>query len=161
MFELRCLSVSYGLICVLKGLYNFYVSLMIMNSIAMLTPIATTIIVLIALQNVALVMMGLKLIKMAISSHEDTPHIARSVVKEALPAYLLTQGFTQIMINILPILFFPVIPFRMVLNSEIGMTYIFMGTVLAKFGHEHLGNQLDHAPDQELNNFSNQLGFAP
>lgn len=161
MFELRCFSAYYGLICVLKGLYYFYMSLIIMNSIAMLPPIAATIMVLRVLQYVALFMMGLKLIKMAISPHEDTPHILRSVVKEALPAYLLTQGCSQIMINILSILFFPIIPLTMALTYGISMTYIFMGIVLAKFGHEHLGNQLDHAPDQELNNFANQLGFAP
>lgn len=156
MFELRCLAVGCGLIYVLNGLYYLYFSLAILNSLAMLPAMVAISVGLSLIKHIASILMGLKFFQMAVSDPNDTPNIARSVAKDALPAYLCTQG----MAAILKVCLFPLMP-QMIITAGVGITSIFMGLFLAKFAREHLGNPQDLVHDQELDALPHGMGFVP
>ena len=157
MFELRCLMALGGFYYWLNSLY--YLSLLSPLIINPIFPFALLGISAIFIHLTASTLMGLKMLEMAISTPNNTPHATRSVAR-ALPFFLYAEGTAKFLNVTMMLLVMHEMTITIAAIMGMGIGCVFLALVLNKFNHNHLGNPADHVHDPALAALPIAMGYA-
>ena len=143
MFELRCMTATAGAISLITALYRLYNLTLLLAMLASAGSLSTmllpTAIILIskAITDVALLMLGCKLINLSNAPAEEMPANTIALFQTYLPAYLITCGISMLGFSVANLLYHDEVAY--IYTALLIPLYTSMGCFLYQFGNQHLG----------------------
>jgi hypothetical protein len=166
MFALRCLALASGLFALIKALLALsylHSHLMILATACALPAIFSLTMatfILGAMASLALLLLGLNLMKMSAEPPADMANTAVSILQIYLPAYLMLSGATTLVSSTYALLEGARLSTELLAATCFGPARVVAGLRLFSFSQQHLRNQHpDNPEDQPLTQFVGGLGF--